>query len=46
MLIQTARRFPARPAIVWRDQTWTWKSFQDRVQAAAAALTADRKSVV
>ena len=40
MLIQTARRFPDRPAIVWRDTTWTWESFRDRVQAAAAALAA------
>jgi fatty-acyl-CoA synthase len=27
MLIQTARRFPDRPAIVWRDKTWNWASF-------------------
>jgi hypothetical protein len=23
LLIQTARRFPDRPAIIWRDTTWT-----------------------
>jgi fatty-acyl-CoA synthase len=40
MLIQTARRFPDRPAIIWRDRTWTWQSFRDRVQAAAGALAA------
>ena len=38
LLIQTARRFPDRPAIVWRESTWTWESFRDRVQRAAAAL--------
>ena len=40
LLIQTARRFPDRPAIVWRDTTWTWEAFRDRVQAAAGALAA------
>ncbi|WP_428489015.1 acyl-CoA synthetase [Rhodopila sp.] len=40
LLTQTARRFPDRPAIVWRDTTWTWTHFGDRVQAAAAALAA------
>jgi fatty-acyl-CoA synthase len=40
LLIQTARRFPDRPAIIWRDTTWTWASFRDRVQAAAGALAA------
>ncbi len=39
LLVQTARRFPDRPAIVWRDQTWTWADFLRRVQAAAGALT-------
>jgi len=40
MLIQTARRFQDRPAIIWRDTVWTWESFRDRVQAAAAAMAA------
>jgi fatty-acyl-CoA synthase len=40
MLMQTARRFPDRPAIVWRDTTWTWESFLTRVQAASGALAA------
>jgi acyl-CoA synthetase (AMP-forming)/AMP-acid ligase II len=40
LLTQTAMRFPDRPAIIWRDTTWTWKSFLDRVQAAAGALEA------
>ncbi|MGE0415492.1 MAG: acyl-CoA synthetase [Acetobacteraceae bacterium] len=38
LLIQTARRFPDRPAIVWRDRTWTWADVLKRVQAAAGAL--------
>lgn len=37
-LLQTARRFPDRPAIVWRDTTWTWAQFASRVRAGAAAL--------
>src|SRR3954452_16618829 len=40
LLLQTAHRFPERPAIIWRDTTWTWASFRDRVQAAAGALAA------
>jgi acyl-CoA synthetase (AMP-forming)/AMP-acid ligase II len=40
LLLQTARRFPDRPAIVWRDRTWAWAEFRDRVQAAAGALSA------
>jgi fatty-acyl-CoA synthase len=38
--VQTARRFPDRPAIIWRDTTWTWAMFLHRVQAAAGALAA------
>jgi fatty-acyl-CoA synthase len=40
LLIQTARRFPDRPAIVWRDTTWTWAMFRNRVQASAGAMAA------
>jgi acyl-CoA synthetase (AMP-forming)/AMP-acid ligase II len=36
--LQTARRFPDRPAIIWRERVWTWAEFAGRVQAAAAAL--------
>ena len=36
--MQTARRFPERPAIIWRDRIWTWADFSSRVQHAAAAL--------
>jgi fatty-acyl-CoA synthase len=38
--VQTARRFPDRPAIIWRDSTWTWADMLRRVQAAAGALAA------
>ena len=38
LLIQTARRFPDRPAFIWRDQIWTWADFAARVHAAAGAL--------
>ena len=40
LLVQSARRFPDRPAIAWRDQVWTWADFHARVQAAAAGLAA------
>lgn len=40
LLLQTARRFPDRPAIIWRERTWTWAEFSARVQAAASALAA------
>jgi fatty-acyl-CoA synthase len=40
LLLQTARRFPDRPAIIWREQTWTWSEFAGRVRAAAGALAA------
>ncbi len=40
LLLQTARRFPDRPALIWRDRTWTWAEFCARVQAAAGALAA------
>ncbi len=36
--MQTARRFPERPAIIWRERTWTWAEFASRVQRAAGAL--------
>jgi acyl-CoA synthetase (AMP-forming)/AMP-acid ligase II len=39
LLLQTARRFPDRPALIWRDATWSWADFATRVQAAAGALT-------
>jgi acyl-CoA synthetase (AMP-forming)/AMP-acid ligase II len=38
LLLQTARRFPDRPAIVWRERSWTWTEFATRVQRAAGAL--------
>ena len=38
--MQTARRFPERPAIIWRERVWTWAEFAGRVQRAAGALAA------
>jgi len=40
LLLQTARRFPDRPAIIWREHVWTWAEFAARVQAAAGGLAA------
>ena len=40
LLLQTARRFPDRPALIWREQVWTWAELRDRVQAAAGGLAA------
>ncbi|WP_442504277.1 acyl-CoA synthetase [Marinivivus vitaminiproducens] len=39
-LTQAAARFPDRPAIVWGDRSWTWRTFDARVSALAAALAA------
>ncbi len=36
--MQAARRFPDRPALIWRDRIWTWAETEARVRAAAAAL--------
>ncbi len=38
--MQSARRFPDRPALIWREQTWTWADFSHRVQVAAGGLAA------
>ncbi|MCI4663369.1 MAG: AMP-binding protein, partial [Neomegalonema sp.] len=35
---QQARRLPDHPAFVWGDQVWTWRAFDARVKAMAAAL--------
>lgn len=40
LLLQTARRLPDRPALVWRDRSWSWAELAARVAAAAAALRA------
>lgn len=40
MLLQTARRFPDRPGLIWRDQVWNWSEIADRVCAAAGSLAA------
>ncbi|CAG4899604.1 AMP-binding protein [Paraburkholderia gardini] len=41
-LLDTARRFPDRPAVVFREQRirWTWKEFSDEVDILAAGLLA------
>jgi len=40
LLLQTARRLPKHPGLIWRDRVWTWAEFAARVQSAAAALRA------
>lgn len=40
LLTQTARRFPDRAALVWREHTWTWAQLEARVNAAVAGLRA------
>ena len=40
LLLQTARRLPDRPGLVWRDASWSWAGIAERVQAAAGALRA------
>jgi acyl-CoA synthetase (AMP-forming)/AMP-acid ligase II len=40
LLVQTARRFPQRAAIIWRERSWSWAEFHGRVQAVAGALAA------
>ena len=40
LLTQTARRFPDRAALVWRERTWTWAQLEARVNAGVAALRA------
>ncbi|MCC2596672.1 AMP-binding protein [Pusillimonas sp. MFBS29] len=38
MVTQNARRFPERPALVWRDVSLSWSELDARVSALAAAL--------
>ncbi len=40
LLLQTARRLPDRPALIWRDRRWTWAEVAARAAAAAGALRA------
>jgi len=40
LLLQTARRLPDAPALVWRERSWTWAELAGRVRAAAGALRA------
>ncbi len=39
-LKQAADLFPAKPAIIWGERSWTWAEFNARVDAAAHALAA------
>ena len=40
MLLQTARRLPDRPGLVWRDRVWSWAEIAARACSAAAGLRA------
>ncbi|MBW6397702.1 AMP-binding protein [Roseomonas sp. HJA6] len=40
LLLQTARRLPDRPGLVWRDRSWSWAEIAQRVMAAAGSLRA------
>jgi fatty-acyl-CoA synthase len=40
MLLQTARRLPDRPGLIWRDRVWSWAEIATRACAAAAGLRA------
>lgn len=38
LLTQTARRSPDRPALAWRENVWSWRDFNARVDALAIGL--------
>ena len=38
LVTRAARRLGDRPALVWGDKTWSWRDFDARVSAMAAAL--------
>ncbi|MEI6162417.1 MAG: AMP-binding protein, partial [Roseococcus sp.] len=40
LLSQVARRLPDAPALIWREQSWTWAELNARVDRLAAALRA------
>ncbi|MBR0652234.1 AMP-binding protein [Roseomonas terrae] len=40
LLLQTARRLPDAPGLVWRDRIWNWAELAARASAAASALRA------
>ncbi|MET1410624.1 acyl-CoA synthetase [Roseibium sp. HPY-6] len=37
-LTKNARRWPAHPAIIWEDKTWTWSELDQRVSALCHVL--------
>jgi fatty-acyl-CoA synthase len=40
LLLQTARRLPDHPSLIWRERTWIWCETAHRAASAAAALRA------
>lgn len=40
-LTKNAARWPERPAIIWEDQTWTWRELDQRTSALASALKSE-----
>ena len=40
LLMQTARRLPDKPALIWRERRWSWGEVAARASAAAGALRA------
>ncbi|MHB2267760.1 acyl-CoA synthetase [Aliihoeflea sp. PC F10.4] len=40
-LAQAARRHPEDIGFVWRDETWTWRQIEARVEAFASALVGE-----
>lgn len=39
LLAQTAKLHPGRAGVIWRDQVWSWREVNDRVNAMCQALT-------
>lgn len=38
LVSEAARRYPARPGIVWGDETWSWAEINARIDGAANSL--------
>jgi fatty-acyl-CoA synthase len=39
-LTQSARRFPDHPALIWGEESWSWRMLEERVTSLAASLAA------
>ena len=39
LLAQTAKLHPERAGVIWRDEVWSWRQIDDRVNAMCQALT-------